>query len=246
MKKLVWFLVLINVALLSYFNIDRILPNSPTVTLPAIQPEKIRILNQEQIDTLPKKDAPIKAPSIVPTSLLSTNTSTIENTALVPEPAPTSTPIITTCYEWGVFSAASLTSAKFAASKLSIQPVIKEQTSSEAKRFWIYKAPLKSVEAAQAKALELKALGIQDLYIVQDARWRNAISFGVFEDEKLANHLLNELKTKGIKDVVKALRNQGKGHASLLFNKLTDTQIIELKNLKPEFPEAEFKEISCT
>ncbi|MDI1308398.1 MAG: sporulation protein [Methylotenera sp.] len=244
MKKLVWFLVLINVALLSYFNIDRILPNSPTVTLPAIQPEKIRILNQKQIDALPKKDVPAKTPSTVPTSLLSVNTSTTEITTLAPEPEPA--PITTACYEWGVFSAAHLTGAQFAVSKLSIQPIVKQQTSLEAKRFWVYKTPLKSVEAAQAKALEFKALGIQDMYIVQDARWKNAISFGVFEDEKLANHLLNELKAKGIKDVVKALRNQGKGQASLQFNKLTDTQIIELKKLKSEFPEAEFKEVSCS
>jgi hypothetical protein len=124
--------------------------------------------------------------------------------------------------------------------------VVKEQTSLEAKRFWIYKKPLKSVEAAQAKALELKALGIQDLYIVQDVRWKNAISFGVFEDEQLATNLLNELKAKGVKEVMKALRNQGKGHASLQFNKLTDTEIIELKKLKPAFPEANLKKVDCS
>jgi len=236
MKKLVWLLVLINVGLLAYFNKDVILPSAPKAALLAIHPEKISIVSQQQIDALPKKGVAATAPTVATITPPSVEATASTN----PAPAPT------TCYEWGVFSAANLTGAQKAASSLSIQTTVKEQSSLEAKRFWVYKQPLKSVEAAQAKAQELKALGIQDLYIVQDARWKNAISFGVFEDEQLATKLLNELRAKGVKDVVKALRNQGKGHASLQFNKLTDTEVIELKKLKPEFPEADLKEVACS
>jgi hypothetical protein len=242
MKKLVWLLVLINVTLLAYFNKDIIMPSVPKIALLAIHPEKISILTQQQINALSKKSAAATIPTavaITPTTVDATATTSTTSAAL---PTPTKT----TCYEWGIFSAANLTGAQTAASNLSIQTVVKEQTSLEAKRFWIYKKPLKSVEAAQAKALELKALGIQDLYIVQDVRWKNAISFGVFEDEQLATNLLNELKAKGVKEVMKALRNQGKGHASLQFNKLTDTEIIELKKLKPAFPEANLKKVDCS
>lgn len=242
MKKLVWLLVLINVGLLAYFNKELILPSAPKAALLAIHPEKISILTQQQIDALPKNDAAVTTANSTATSPPTVDAATTANAT----PAPTPAPVKTTCYEWGVFSAANLTGAQTAVSNLSIQTTVKEQSSLEAKRFWIYKQPLKSVEAAQAKALELKALGIQDLYIVQDARWRNAISFGVFEDEQLATKLLNELKAKGVKDVVKALRNQGKGHASLQFNKLTETEVIELKKLKPEFPEADLKEVACS
>ena len=236
MKKLVWLLVLINVGLLAYFNKDVILPSAPKAALLAIHPEKISILTQQQIDALPKKGAAAIAPTVA-----AITPPTVDATA-----AASATPAPTTCYEWGVFSAANLTGAQTAVSNLSIQTTVKEQSSLEAKRFWVYKQPLKSVEAAQAKTQELKALGIQDMYIVQDARWKNAISFGVFEDEQLATKLLNELRAKGVKDVVKALRNQGKGHVSLQFNKLTDTEVIELKKLKPEFPEADLKEVACS
>ena len=84
-----------------------------------------------------------------------------------------------------------------------------------------------------------------DIFVVLEPKWRNAISFGVFEDEQLANKLLNELKAKGVKDVVKALRNQGKGHSSLIFNNLAANQITALKQLKSEFPEAALKEVGC-
>ncbi|MDI1298033.1 SPOR domain-containing protein [Methylotenera sp.] len=242
MKKLVWLLVLINVGLLVYFNKDVILPSAPKAALLAIHPEKISIVNQQQIDALPKKGTQATVPPTEPITPPTEDTTATVNATPAPEPTPTKT----ACYEWGVFSATNLTGAQAAVSKLSLQPVVKEQSPLDSKRFWVYKAPLKSVEAAQAKALELKALGIQDLYIVQEPRWKNAISFGVFEDEQLATNLLNELKAKGVKEVVKALRNQGKGHASLQFNKLTDTEVIELKKLKPEFPEADLKEVACS
>ena len=234
MKKLFLSLVLINLALAAYFNLDIVLPNAQNSPLAEINPEKIIVLTQQQIMALPKK-----ATAVAVTTTASTTATDF--------PTEAATPTYTTgaCYEWGVFSPTNLTNAQSEAATLSLQATVKEQTSLEAKRFWVYKPPLKSAEAAQAKALELKARGVQEIYVVQDVKWKNAISFGVFEDEQLATKLLNELKAKGVKDVVKALRNQGKGHASLKFNALTDTEVLELKKLKSKFPEADVKEVSC-
>jgi hypothetical protein len=135
--------------------------------------------------------------------------------------------------------------AQTAVSKLSLQAATIEQTTQDAKRFWVYRPPLKTAQEAQIKAAEFKAMGVQDIFVVQEPKWRNAISFGVFEDEQLATKLMNELKAKGVRDVVKALRNQGKGHFSLLFKNLAEPQVTALKQLKPTFPEAELKEVSC-
>lgn len=239
MKKLVWLLVLINVGLLVYFNKDVILPGAPKAAMVAIQPEKISILTQQQVDALPSKGS-----VAAPTSKAAITPPTVDATAAA-NAAPVATPANSACYEWGVFSAANLTGAQSAVSNLSLQATVKEQSSLEAKRFWVYKPPLKSAEAAQAKAIELKALGVNELYVVQEAKWKNAISFGVFEDEQLATNLLNELRARGVKEVVKSLRNQGKGHASLQFSKLTDTEVLALKKLKPDFPEADVKEVAC-
>lgn len=219
MKKLVWLLVLINVGLLCYFNLDLILPSGQKVVTPEINPQNIKLLSPKEIEALPK---------IVATA-----------------PDPSTLPPADSCYEWGVFSTDRVTDAQVASSNISLQAQVKEQSSSEAKRFWVYKPPLKSPEAAQAKAMELKALGIQELFVVPDSKWKNAISFGVFEDEKLATSLLKELRAKGVKDAIKALRNQGKGHASLLFSELTEENLTELKKLKSDFPEADLKKISC-
>jgi len=212
MKKLVWLLVLLNIALLAYFNLECIFPSVPKVALAEINPEKIKMLSPSQISALPQK-----------------TTSTAG----------------TLCYEWGIFSTASLSNAQAAAANLSLSNTVKEKTSLEAKRYWVYQPSVKSAEAAQANALKLKALGIQELFVMQNSPWKNAISFGIFEDEQLATHLFNELKNKGVKNIVKALRNQDSGHASLLFNALTDDKVVELKKLKSDFPEAYLKETTC-
>lgn len=223
MKKLVWLLVIVNMGLLAYFNLDYILPSTPAVKFSELNPEKISVLSQKQIDALPKKTASVAEP--------------------IAAPALATAPL--SCYEWGVFSAPSVAGAQTATSKLSLQAMVKEQSSQDAKRFWVYRAPLKTAQEAQTKAAELKALGVQDMFVVQEPKWRNAISFGVFEDERLAIKLMNELKAKGVRDVVKALRNQGKGHFSLIFNKLAEDKVAAIKLLKSDFPEADLKEVAC-
>jgi hypothetical protein len=235
MKKLVGLLVVINIGLLVYFNSDRILPGSPAIKQLEINPEKITILSQQQIDALPKKSSSV--PNAKPAAAVA---------AMATTTVPTTTvTTATSCYEWGIFSAPNVAGAQTAVSKLSLQATVNEQTTQDAKRFWVYRPPFKSTQEAQVKVAELKALGVQDMFVVQEPKWRNAISFGVFEDEQLATKLMNELKAKGVRDVVKALRNQGKGHFSLLFKNLAEPQVTALKQLKPAFPEAELKEIPC-
>jgi hypothetical protein len=80
---------------------------------------------------------------------------------------------------------------------------------------------------------------------MQEPKWRNAISLGVFEDEKLAIKLMDELKANGVHDVVKTVRDQGKGHFSLLFDHLEEPRVVEIKQLKSNFPEADLKQVTC-
>jgi len=244
MKKLVWLLIFVNLGLLVYFNIDLILPSTTKTAALEINPEKIKVLTPQQIEALPKKVIEIAATQTIATTPMLTPALNVDGSVALNSTPSTPAPQTSSCYEWGIFSTARVGDAQTASSSIS-QALVKEHTSSEAKRFWVYKPPLKSPEAAQAKAAELKALGVEELFIVQDAKWKNAISFGVFEDEQLATNLVAELKSKGVKEVVKALRNQGKGHASLLFKDITSEKVFELKKLKSDFPEADLKEVSC-
>ena len=122
---------------------------------------------------------------------------------------------------------------------------MKQLTSIESVRYWIYVPPLKSTVAAQAKQSELANLGVQDTFIVQEPQWRNAISIGVFKDEQLASKLLEDLKTRGVRSAVKGVRNNEKSQASLLINHVSPEMASEIDKLKPDFAGSELKPVSC-
>lgn len=224
MKWLVWALLLINIGLVVYFNTDLFKQNQSFIK-PDISPNKVSLLDSQALAAMPKKPELATPPT--------------EPTVITPQPIQTS------CYEWGIFSKNNLSAAKNELSRLAVSSTEKNQTSQEAQRFWVYIPPLKSTALAQARVEALKALGIQDIFIVQEPQWRNAISFGIFQDEKLATNLLNELKAKGVSSATKNLRNQGKEHVSLLLKDVPATVATELANMKARFPGSEIKSVAC-
>ncbi len=225
MKTLAWLLLLANLGLLVYFNLDRLMPNAPQIKWAEIEPEKVRLLSDAEIQALPKIDI---APKVKIEATTNTSTAT---------PA-------TQCFEWGMFTSADVESAKNAALQLSLDAEVKEHTPQTKKRFWIYIPPLKNTQAAQNYANELRNLGVEDLFVVQEPKWKNAISFGLFEDETLAQSLLSELKAKGVEKVEKSLWNPN-GQISLIFNQINVEQASTLERLKTDFPESKLSKIGC-
>lgn len=226
MKWIVWLLVIVNVLLLAYFNLD-LSSTAPVAAIhQSLQPEKLKLLTPQEIEALPKKESEVKA---------------IEAVALVPDPVP----VTAGCYEWGSFSAVNLRRARNVLNKYSLNATVKQQTSQESTRYWVYIPRLRTAALAQAKADELRALGVEDIFVVQEPQWHNAISFGVFKDEQLATKLLEELKGKGVVSAVKAVRNQEKGQASLFISNMTSDTAAEIEKLKPDFPGSELKQATC-
>ncbi len=223
MKRFFWFLIIVNLGLLVYFNIGYIMPGKPEIKVAEIDPDKIKVLSPSEIDALPKKQ----------TGLPLTSTPTLE---------PETNAV---CYEWGTFSDSSLANAQKVLTRMNLTATAKQLQAEGSKRYWVYRPPLKTAAEAQKKAAELKALGVADLFVVQEEKWKNAISFGIFGDEQLASKLVQELQAKGVKNVEKVLRSNGKGHHSLTMGSLSESQVAELKKLQPDFPAAELKQVSC-
>lgn len=225
MRLLVWLLVLLNVGLLAYFNIDLIAPK-PAAADRSIQPERLKILSEKDLEAMPKVATP--AQELV-----------AQTSALVVQ-APTS------CYKWGNFTKTNLPAAQVVLVRLGLQSVINQEAGAkEDRRFWVYYPPLKSAVIAQQKADEIRAMGVDELFIVQDSQWRNAISFGLFQDEQLASALLNDLLAKGVKGATKALRSPGKSLSSLFVKAVSADAALELQKIKPEFVGTELEPAAC-
>lgn len=224
MKWLVWLLLLLNVVLLGYFQLGSQQPAGPLDGHQAIDPGKLKIITPEELARLPKKG---EAPSSASAS-------------------PAATPLpVASCYEWGSFAAVDAARAKAALDRIGLEATAKQQTPQEAIRYWVYIPPQKSLEKAQAKVDEIKALGIEESFIIQEPKWRFAISLGVFKAEALATKLVEELHSRGIQSAVKGQRNHEGGQTGYTIKNVSAAQAEEIGKLKPDFPGSELKQINC-
>lgn len=257
MRFFVSILVVLNVATWIFFNQENFYTGGNHGKHPEINAEKLHLLNPHQLSTLPRIDVITKpeVSSSVNINVISTANAVemqkvdepakpVENTKIAAK-AETATVSTKQCYEWGVFTDANMANGQRTLSKLSLESKLKEHSSTATKRYWVYLPPLPSAELAQQKATELKALGIDDLFILQNEKWKNAISFGVFEDGDLAQKLLEDIQSKGVANAVKTLRNQGNGQYSFLIQAVNEMKVNQLKEIKSDFPSTNLKKINC-
>jgi hypothetical protein len=227
MKLLVWILLLINAMVLGYFQLLAPRHVDTAVGLD-IEPAKIRVVTPEELAAKAKPEpsaALLPAPDTVP--------------------ALTSAPASVVCYEWGSFSAMDAVRAKAALAPLALEVATTRHTPQEAIRYWVYIPPLKTPEAAQAKATEVQQLGVDETFIIQDPKWRNAISLGVFRDEGLATKFLEDLHNRGVKSAIKGQRNLDGEHTGYLIKNMTPAQLMQVEKLQPEFPGSDLKQTAC-
>lgn len=121
---------------------------------------------------------------------------------LKPKPAPE--PIQSTatgsCTEWGGFSVAEATRAEQVLEPLKLGTRLAQRRSEEKAGWWVFIPPQGNRPAALKKTAELKALGVDDYFVLQDEgsmRW--AVSLGVFSNEEAAKTRLETLRAKGVR-----------------------------------------------
>lgn len=112
------------------------------------------------------------------------------------KPAPTAA-----CFAWnGLSSAEADRLSALLAEKFDSFRQSRRVVASEGSGWWVFIPPLPSKADADKKAGELKALGVTDYFVIQEAGPnRFALSLGVFSAEAGARDRLAELKSKGVK-----------------------------------------------
>jgi hypothetical protein len=104
------------------------------------------------------------------------------------------------CVEWGGFAADAVAGAEEALGKLLPGVRYGQRTAQEAAAWWVFIPPAASRQAAQQKTAELKRLGVEEFFIVQeDSKFRNAVSLGVFRTQEAARNKLEELRGHGVR-----------------------------------------------
>ena len=134
--------------------------------------------------------------------------------AVKPEPAPppsASPPVALKCMEWGSFTIADAPRAEKTLEPLALGARLAQRRTEETAGWWVFipaQARIPNArQAALKKAAELRALGVEDYFIVQEEgqhRW--ALSLGVFRTEEAARARLEVLRTQGVRSAVVGAR----------------------------------------
>jgi hypothetical protein len=121
-----------------------------------------------------------------------------------PPPAsarPTVPSVAAKCVEWGSFTVADAPRAEKALEPLALGARLGQRRTEEMAAFWVFIPPQRNGRpGALRKATELKSLGVNDYFIVQDEgphRW--AVSLGVFRTEEAARARLAALRAQGVR-----------------------------------------------
>ncbi|HYL71008.1 MAG TPA: SPOR domain-containing protein [Candidatus Dormibacteraeota bacterium] len=178
MRTLFFLLLLANVAFFAWWRFAASLDagGDPLPLARQIEPEKLKIISPADLPAAPVAQKPAPPPP--------------------PPPAPP--PIA--CLEWGSFTVADAPRVEKALEPLALGSRLTQRRSEETATWWVFIPPQGSRQGALKKAAELKALGVDDYFIMpddNDQRW--AVSLGVFRTAEAAQARLAALRGQGVR-----------------------------------------------
>lgn len=243
-KKWVWGLLLANALLFAWMRWGGMLTVDPDV-LAAQAPlhaDKIVLLKE----TAAAKDEP-SPPAAVPESAVA---SAVE--AAEPAPAPrlsdalANPPQIKQCLFWGEFSGRGLADAQQKLSALELGARLQTRSIEHASGYWVYMSPLKNQAEVQKKIGQLKNLGVNDYFVVQEAgEWQRAISLGVFRTERAAENYLASLRKQGVRTAKVGERKSKLRFTQFVIADAEPEIESKVRGFQKEFPDSELKMSDC-
>jgi SPOR domain len=150
------------------------------------------------------------------------------------------------CLEWGAFAGPDVARADAAFAALALPAAATQRRVTDVDGYWVHMAPLKTKAEVDRKVGELKALGVTEFFIVQDAgQWRNAVSLGLYKNEDAANAELERLRQSGVRSAMVTRREKFLKQVTYFVREPSAATIARLTELQRDFPATEIKAGSC-
>ncbi|MEN9426383.1 MAG: hypothetical protein RLZZ220_732 [Pseudomonadota bacterium] len=175
-------------------------PGEPERLSNQLSPERMRLVAEVR----PAVPAPVAVAPAAPVLVTPAASDTPPQGETSPQPAaPAPVPETSAppgCVAFGGVSAAQLDEIKARSAGAGPGFKLTESRSGAVSSWWVHVPSLGSKEAAERKAAEIRKLGVDDLFIVQDpGPAQFAISLGLYKNEVQANRLLESLREKGVR-----------------------------------------------
>lgn len=160
-----------------------------------ISPENLTILGPGELPAASPK--PVPPPAAAPAASAA-SAANAAPAAASPAAAPAA-PASAACMEWGSFTLADAPKAEKALEPLLLTGRIEQRRTEEKAGWWVFIPPQANRPGALKKAAELKKLGVDDYFVVQDEEFRWALSLGVFRTAEAARTRLLALRAQGVR-----------------------------------------------
>jgi len=221
--RIVFFLLLLaNLAFFAwtYLGAGRA-SDEPQLIEQQLNPQEIRLLASEQVAKLAAERA--------------------KQAAERPKTPPK--PPVAACLELGGFNPGDVAQVQKALEPLGLGARLTQRRAEEVASYWVFIPPLRSRQSANLKATELRKLGVEDFFVVQeDPKLRFAISLGVFKTEEAANSRLAELQKKGVRTARVGSRETSVQKVYFSIKEVPDALAAKLNDLRQGFAGTELRE----
>ena len=219
MRTVFFLLVLANLAFFAWSYLGSHASGEAQLVDQQLNPQAIRLLTPEQ-------RAALAAERTKPTP---------------PPPAPKV--VVTACMELGAFNLADVPRVEQALEPLALGARLSQRHAEEIAGYWVFIPPQSGRQAANRKAAELKKLGVDDFFIVQeDSKFRYSISLGIFKTEDAAKSRLEQLRAKGVRTGRVGARETTVQKVYFVVREVPDALAAKLNELRQGFPGTELKE----
>jgi sporulation related protein len=149
---------------------------------------------------------------------------------------------LASCLEWGTFSVSDATKAEQALQGLALGDRMSERRIEDAGSWWVYLPPQGSKANADKKIGELKRLGVEDYFVVQDeGKWHFAISLGIFSSKDAATKQLDVVRAKGVRSALAAERQTASTRVMVQIRDGGDPAVARVNDVKGNYPGTEAK-----
>jgi hypothetical protein len=164
-----------------------------------LEPGKLRIVTDAELAQIAAAPPPA-APSATPGKPAAPPPQPPEPAPAPAKPAPPPEPAPLACVEWGSFSLQDAPRAEQRLEPLALGARLAQFRGEESATWWVFIPPQPNRAAAQKKAAELKQLGVEDYFVVQEeGKLRWALSLGIFRTEEAARARFEALRARGVR-----------------------------------------------
>ncbi|MEW5903466.1 MAG: SPOR domain-containing protein [Pseudomonadota bacterium] len=225
-----WGLLLVNVLFFAAMRWGAELTTEPeaTLTQPPLHAERIVLLDESA-------SAPAAAAS-----------SAVAETQAVAPHLSTELAAARRCLYWGEFSGSGLQQVRTELDKLELGERLQMRIIEHNSGFWVYMPPQRNMSMVQRKIDQLKKLGVQDYFVVQEAgEWQHAISLGVFRTQQAAESYLETLRKQGVRTAKVSERKSRLRFTLFVIADADDGLAAKLQAYRKDFPDSELKMADC-